>query len=185
MSAESVTMPLVGRCKECDFALFVGNPAEATEVADFSGVKAGTQAYRVGNEGFFARCPNRHKFFVLKRIKGTFSKDHECDARCLNAKGNDCTCSCGGINHGRGHAVTAVAEATTRRVDVSPVVSDKQKIFIHDLLAEREIPAKGDVTGDERRRIAIDKLNADEFSRHQATETITWLKTLPKIREAA
>jgi hypothetical protein len=27
---------------------------------------------------------------------------HKCDARCLNAKGNNCECSCGGKNHGRG-----------------------------------------------------------------------------------
>lgn len=27
---------------------------------------------------------------------------HKCDARCLNAKGNSCECSCGGKNHGAG-----------------------------------------------------------------------------------
>ena len=26
-----------------------------------------------------------------------------CDARCYMAKGNDCTCLCGGKNHGVGH----------------------------------------------------------------------------------
>lgn len=25
---------------------------------------------------------------------------HKCDARCLNAKGRSCECSCGGANHG-------------------------------------------------------------------------------------
>lgn len=25
---------------------------------------------------------------------------HKCDARCMNAKGHDCECSCGGKNHG-------------------------------------------------------------------------------------
>lgn len=27
---------------------------------------------------------------------------HKCDARCLNAKGHSCECSCGGANHGKG-----------------------------------------------------------------------------------
>lgn len=25
---------------------------------------------------------------------------HKCDARCTSAKGNNCECSCGGVNHG-------------------------------------------------------------------------------------
>jgi hypothetical protein len=28
---------------------------------------------------------------------------HKCDSRCLNAKGGNCECSCGGANHGAGH----------------------------------------------------------------------------------
>ena len=27
---------------------------------------------------------------------------HKCDARCLNARGRSCECSCGGKNHGAG-----------------------------------------------------------------------------------
>lgn len=27
---------------------------------------------------------------------------HKCDARCVNAKGHSCECSCGGKNHGAG-----------------------------------------------------------------------------------
>jgi hypothetical protein len=35
---------------------------------------------------------------------------HVCDGRCLNAKGHNCECSCGGKNHGRGSFVcSAVA----------------------------------------------------------------------------
>lgn len=29
---------------------------------------------------------------------------HKCDARCLNATGHNCECSCGGKNHGAGNA---------------------------------------------------------------------------------
>lgn len=171
-------MPFLGRCKSCEYTLFAA-ASDIVEANGFNEVRGDGRAYRVGNEGWFARCGNGHPFFVLKRIKGTFSEVHECDARCLNAKGSECTCSCGGVNHGRGHAVSVTAASTTS-VDLSPPASDKQKIFIHDLLAERAIPANGEKTGEERRADAIAKLNADEFSKRQATATIEWLKTLPK-----
>jgi hypothetical protein len=29
---------------------------------------------------------------------------HKCDARCLNAKGRNCECACGGRNHGAGQS---------------------------------------------------------------------------------
>jgi hypothetical protein len=77
---------------------------EATAASD---VRKGTGVWR-WNNSFLARCSNGHKWFVCKAVKGTYSENHKCDARCLNAKGNDCTCSCGGANHGRGHAVTVV-----------------------------------------------------------------------------
>lgn len=32
---------------------------------------------------------------------------HVCDARCQNARGHICECSCGGLNHGRGSAVVS------------------------------------------------------------------------------
>lgn len=97
--------PLLGRCKECDFALFATRD-NVTNVDDFKGIRESGRAYRVGNNGHFARCDKRHKVFVLKTVKGTYSPDHKCDSRCLNAKGNNCTCSCGGANHGAGHVVT-------------------------------------------------------------------------------
>jgi hypothetical protein len=32
-----------------------------------------------------------------------FPSNHKCDARCLNATGFKCECSCGGKNHGAGN----------------------------------------------------------------------------------
>jgi hypothetical protein len=100
----STDKPYLGRCKECDYALFAdADTIQSCE--DWRGVIKGEAPKRVGNYGVYARCTNGHKVFPLRQIKGKFSADHECDSRCLNAKGNDCTCSCGGVNHGRGHAV--------------------------------------------------------------------------------
>jgi hypothetical protein len=61
-----------------------------------------------GPRGVLSRCPQNHKVFRLEQIEGTYSEDFKCDARCLNAKARKCTCSCGGMNHGRGHAVQIV-----------------------------------------------------------------------------
>lgn len=36
---------------------------------------------------------------------------HKCDARCLNAKGHNCECSCGGKNHGAGSFTCATVAA--------------------------------------------------------------------------
>jgi hypothetical protein len=30
---------------------------------------------------------------------------HQCDSRCMNAKGKSCECSCGGKNHGAGNFI--------------------------------------------------------------------------------
>lgn len=102
------SMPYLGRCKSCNFAIFATDE-DIEDATDFRDIKAG-RAFRLGH-GVFSRCFEGHKAFMLKKIKGTYSPEHKCDSRCLNAKGWTCTCSCGGANHGRGH-VAAVVEAT-------------------------------------------------------------------------
>lgn len=52
----------------------------------------------------FGLCAD-HGAYVLKFGRGRYSADHKCDARCINAKGPNCECSCGGHNHGASHAV--------------------------------------------------------------------------------
>ena len=98
----------LGRCKgeDCGYALFA-TPQTITQGESFRDVQVG-RAARVGNNGVFGRCPANHKVFPLKLVQGTFSEAHQCDSRCLNAKGAQCTCSCGGANHGRGHAATVI-----------------------------------------------------------------------------
>ena len=45
-----------------------------------------------------------HAFFPVTRTINYKDRPslHKCDARCLNAKGHNCECSCGGVNHGAG-----------------------------------------------------------------------------------
>lgn len=120
----------LGRCKDCDYALF----ATPESVKQGDNAVAGGPAVNIGNGQIMGRCRNGHRWFQLRRVEGTFNKDHKCDSRCLNAKGHDCTCACGGANHGRGYAAAEVVEhapepvrhvhhtavdATARAMDVS------------------------------------------------------------------
>lgn len=50
-----------------------------------------------------ARCPE-HGIYRLSLLNGTHNPEKGCDARCMNATGPNCDCSCGGANHGAGHA---------------------------------------------------------------------------------
>lgn len=53
-----------------------------------------------------ARCPQCKSFPArFKPIKGVYNENHRCDDRCLYARGPECTCSCGGMNHGRGYLI--------------------------------------------------------------------------------
>lgn len=99
------TKPYLGRCKSCDYAVFTTEEDLPSVIAPRDVLAGG--AYRLGIN-VVGRCPNGHKMFRLQQIEGTFSEDFKCDSRCLNAKGRKCTCSCGGMNHGRGHAVKVV-----------------------------------------------------------------------------
>lgn len=45
-------------------------------------------------------CGRLISLHFMKPIYGKVSESHACDARCLNAVGPDCECSCGGANHG-------------------------------------------------------------------------------------
>jgi hypothetical protein len=68
--------------------------------------------YGVIRSGFFTRaaddytCPRCGAYaWNAKAIDGFKVDECPCDARCTNAKGPSCNCSCGGANHGAGHAV--------------------------------------------------------------------------------
>jgi hypothetical protein len=107
----------LGRCetKGCDYAVFA-TPESIANVATFNEVQPGG-VYRVDSgPRVFSRCPTHRRTVMLSKVKGTYSDKHTCDSRCLNARGHDCTCSCGGVNHGRGYAITAPVTATNAQV---------------------------------------------------------------------
>lgn len=48
-------------------------------------------------------CETHQRFFELAEVKGVFNADKTCNARCTNAVGADCECSCAGQQHGAAH----------------------------------------------------------------------------------
>jgi hypothetical protein len=46
-------------------------------------------------------CPTHNRVMVGRTINAKHNPDVACNARCTNAYGNDCECSCSGENHGR------------------------------------------------------------------------------------
>lgn len=57
-------------------------------------------------------------------VKGIKSDRHTCGARCLVSFGPDCTCSCGGKNHGIGFALLSDASPEIVQVAVDAVVAE-------------------------------------------------------------
>lgn len=45
-------------------------------------------------------CEACGRHMTAEQITGAFRADRKCDARCTNATGHNCECSCGGRNHG-------------------------------------------------------------------------------------
>jgi hypothetical protein len=45
--------------------------------------------------------------YRVTQVRGTYSADVRCNGKCTHAKGGDCTCSCGGKNHGTGLVLSA------------------------------------------------------------------------------
>lgn len=45
-------------------------------------------------------CPSCGKMMQFGKLKGYVVPDCPCDKRCTGARGHNCECSCGGVNHG-------------------------------------------------------------------------------------
>lgn len=102
MSTNDTTVHFLGRC-QCGYALRT-EEGSAQTVERYRDMETPSLPYRMGAQ-YYVRCPEGHKPFKLYRVEGEFSEAFECDARCENAKGHTCKCSCGGMNHGKAYAV--------------------------------------------------------------------------------
>lgn len=48
-------------------------------------------------------CPECGELSQLRALVATYNPDKVCSARCMNARGPSCDCSCGGANHSASH----------------------------------------------------------------------------------
>lgn len=61
--------------------------------------------YNIGDTScLVVGCRGCGKPRVARQVLGVFVAHKGCDARCQSATGHTCECSCGGKNHGAGHA---------------------------------------------------------------------------------
>lgn len=173
-------MNFIGHCRLCQYTLFAEED-QITSGTDWRKLYPG-EARRVhinnASLGVYAHCDEfGHKAFRLYEIKGKYNPDHQCDDRCKFAKGNECTCSCGGANHGRGHAAVMQAKLPeTNPQLVSAAMTTKQEEFIKKLLEERILAEDG--SDDERRAASYAKL--PNLTKIEASAWIEKLLTKPK-----
>jgi len=117
----------IGKCPQCKTARRVevrqdvrltwqystpDKMAFSKRVYQYEVLSAGTRHYvhKGGNYVMAmcdALCTDAHKeahWFLCKRIEGVYNDGIKCNAKCMNATGPNCECSCAGENHGGAHA---------------------------------------------------------------------------------
>lgn len=72
-------------------------PEKAVRMVNSVGPQGNTYSYAAG------LCSQCGAYHVAERLifRKANPSNHKCDARCLNATGHNCECSCGGKNHGK------------------------------------------------------------------------------------
>lgn len=60
--------------------------------------------YTHGNGSLILDCRKCGQPKYAKSVRGSFSADHVCSAKCMASTGTSCECSCSGRNHGAAHS---------------------------------------------------------------------------------
>lgn len=81
-----------------EYYMPVSNQEFAALFPNVRGVKYDSFSRMVGRAADNAIVPITRRIFFKSN-----PSLHKCGARCVNAKGHDCECSCGGANHGKGY----------------------------------------------------------------------------------
>lgn len=175
----------IGHCPKCHYTLFA-EEENITSGQDWRKLYPG-EARRVQPEdanvplGVYAHCDQRgHKAFRLYEITGTYNPNHKCDDRCKFAKGNECTCACGGANHGTGHAAQVQAKIPEPRETHdwrNDPISPAQKTKIKHMLDERVLDEDADKAAE---KLSESLSRLDGLTKGQASAWIDKLLTLPE-----
>ena len=105
---------VIYNCKKCKVGRRVEYPiakpngwfARQDETGKIISMYGWIQAYGGGKPPEYggdplALCPKCGKLMSFGQLKAVTAPEHVCDARCINARGHNCECSCGGANHGK------------------------------------------------------------------------------------
>ena len=63
----------------------------------------GAQVYFEYESSLIMQCGGCGRWRIAREVRGRYNPKLKCGARCQNATGFDCECSCGGKNHGAGY----------------------------------------------------------------------------------
>lgn len=55
---------------------------------------------RAARDGDLPHCAQHRRQLRFAAVEGILNEQVRCDARCTDARGVKCECSCGGFNHG-------------------------------------------------------------------------------------
>lgn len=89
----------VGKCRPCNMGIAVQSDVEMRRVFGQSRPFHPTTFEPLGDKRRVA-CHRCGHAVILKSVAGTYNPNRPCDPRCTNATGPDCSCACGGSNHG-------------------------------------------------------------------------------------
>lgn len=100
----TVTRRMIGKCRVCKATRRHSFKVEvrSTTTYGLTGMKTHRRERILEGRDFVECCG---VIVAQRRIEG-HRNETPCDARCTEAKGHKCECSCGGSNHGAGHEVT-------------------------------------------------------------------------------
>jgi len=99
----NVDTRFIAKCKACGVATSaLSRDQDYRRSKDDT--KRSTPVYTHANGSIVLDCRACGLPRHAKAVRGTFSRVHVCNAKCLASTGPACECSCGGKNHGASHA---------------------------------------------------------------------------------
>lgn len=113
MATTNHVVGYIGKCKTCKIPVRadVNEQRQRSEASYLHGVSYSSKTYYNTNGlGWYDHpakiiswpCSNCGRPAKLTRMAVTYNEKTKCGARCRNATGPNCECSCRGVNHGRG-----------------------------------------------------------------------------------
>lgn len=106
-----ITDRAFGTTRKVRYYNLVDAPAACKPRLSDRGFEAGMLTLEACGKCGATRLPSGRNAVLGRQMTIRLKPDHKCGAACLNAKGSDCECSCGGLHHGEGFPMTVAVSA--------------------------------------------------------------------------